>query len=140
MKQRLGHGTFRDNQRRRALNNAVEEQRKKWKDKPYIEVRKVKWDGLWHAIKEKRDNGNDLYDRVEEAEAIRISRSLNDDKKFVPSAEDAGITQAAIPLTPLEKKLIRLLIRHHVARKNTDHLVMDWDEETKKVLEPWRKK
>ena len=37
----------------------------------YIEVRKVKWDELWHAYY-KRPNGKLTYDRVDKQTAMRI--------------------------------------------------------------------
>lgn len=41
-------------------------------DRVYIEVRKVKWDQLWHAIW-KTTNGRISWDRVTPQEAMRIA-------------------------------------------------------------------
>lgn len=48
-------------------------------DRKYFEVKKVAWDMLWHALYRAKHKGGGQYvswDRVTEAEAMRISRRL----------------------------------------------------------------
>jgi hypothetical protein len=42
----------------------------------YIEVRKVKWDALWHAVFI-NSKGETSWDRVSRAEALKLSKHLS---------------------------------------------------------------
>lgn len=47
-------------------------------DKNYHRIQKVSWDALWHAVYYRTKNGKEIetWDRVTEAQAIRISKKL----------------------------------------------------------------